>query len=316
MYSVGVDLGGTLTKLALVSDDGRILAHRREATLRNHSPQSTFSALRRLLESMTRECGLPYPPPGGCGVGVPGVVDASRGWLRLSGPLGWEETDLAAVVSAELDCDVALDNDVNAGALADLFFGEAMEANDIIYIGWGTGIGAALVVNRSLYHTRGGAMGNFGHMPADPASERLCYCGCRGCLEIEAGGAAMVDKVRQQLEVGESSILAGDPRPISPERIAAAAAAGDLLSQQVLHRSAVLMARALAGVLAFLNPDTVVFGGGVSKCFPVICELFQAELRRRTPGFSLRLTRVVQSRFGENSGVVGAALLPKSRRLR
>ena len=73
------------------------------------------------------------------------------------------------------------------------------------------------------------------------------------------------------------------------------------------------MARTLAGVLSFLNPDTVVFGGGVSRCLPLIQESFDRELRLRAPSFSLPLTRILQSTFGENAGTVGAAMLPADR---
>jgi len=313
VYSVGLDLGGTWTKAALVAPDGRMLAHRRTPTAAGREPEAVFASLREELEAMAREAGLLYPPPLGCGLGVPGVVEASRGWLRLSGPLGWRDVDLAAVASRALGCDVAADNDVNAGALADLWFGEGQGSQDMLYITWGTGIGAAFVVGRTLYHSRGAAMGNFGHMPADPSSSRLCYCGCTGCLEIEAGGKAMVEQVGERLAGGEPSILTGSPEPLTPECIATAALSGDALARRVLDRCTVLMARALAGVLAFLNPDTVVFGGGVSRCFPLVQQTFDRELRLRTPSFSLPLTRVLQSRFGDSAGVVGASLLPKNK---
>lgn len=169
------------------------------------------------------------------------------------------------------------------------------------------------MVGRSLYHSRGAAMGNFGHMPADCSSDPRWYCGSLGCLEIEAGGQAMVDQVRQRLACGETSILGEFPETTTPERIAAAAAVGDRLARGLLERSAVLMARVPAGVLAFLNPDTVVFGGGVSRCSPLIRKTFEEELQRRTPSFSLSLTRLALSRFGENASVVGASSLPASR---
>jgi glucokinase len=312
VYSIGVDLGGTLTKVAVVASDGRILGHRQQASAHDRLPEVVFEDLRADLEVMARELGLLYPPPQGCGVGLPGVVDRASGWLRLSGPLAWEEIEIAAIASRALGCEVVVDNDVNAGALADLWFGEATGSSDTVYVAWGTGIGAAFVVSRTLYRSRGAAMGNFGHTPADPSSHRLCYCGCRGCLEVEAGGKAMVEQVRERLACGEFSVLASSSEPLTPERIAAAAAVGDPLARSVLNRSAVLMARALASVLAFLNPDTVVFGGGVSRCLPLIRNTFDDELRLRTPSFSLPFTRVVESRFGENAGVVGASLLPRN----
>jgi glucokinase len=220
---------------------------------------------------------------------------------------------LGAIASTALGCGTCVDIDVNAGALADLNFGCAREASDLLYVSWGTGIGAAFVVGRKLYHSRGGAMGNFGHMPADHSSARLCYCGCHGCLEIEAGGKAMANRVQERMMAGEASLLREWQDKITPERIAWAAGEDDPLAKEILCRSAVLMAGALAGVLAFLNPDMVVFGGGVSRCFPVIQKVFDRELSRRTPSFSLPLTRIALSSFRENAGVIGAATLPRDR---
>jgi glucokinase len=307
-YSLGIDLGGTFTKAALVAPDGRVLAFEKLPTAAHRSPEAVFAELRAHLEPTA----APWPPPGGCGIGVPGTVDYRSGRLGLSGPLGWRDTDLAALASAALGCRVFVDIDVNAGALADLYFGCARQSSEMLYISWGTGIGAGFIVGRRLYHSRGGAMGNFGHMPADPSSSRVCYCGARGCLEIEAGGKAMTDQVRERLATGEPSILRGSD--ITPERLSWAAGRGDRPAVDVLNRSAVLMARALAGILAFLNPDTVVFAGGVTQCFSTILEVFDAELRRNTPTFSMATTRILQSSFGESAGAVGAALLPADRR--
>jgi glucokinase len=311
VYSIGIDLGGTFTKLALVSSSGDIIAQRRVSTAAGRDARDAFSEMREVLEDLAARTGLIYPAPGGCGIGVPGVVDHRTGWVRFSGPLEWTNLPLSDLARGVLGCDVAVDIDVAAGALADLYFGCARDASDLVYISWGTGIGAGLVISRRLYHSRGGAMYELGHVPADPSSSRLCYCGCRGCLEIEAGGRAMVDQARELLLAGESSVLRNGE--LTPERIAEAARQGDLLARRLLERSATLMARVLAGVLALLNPDTVVFGGGVSRCWPVIREAFDRELQLRTPRFSVG-TAILQSSFGDSAGVVGAALLPAEKK--
>lgn len=316
MYSIGIDLGGTLTKVALVAPDGEILAGQRLPTRAGRSAEETFAELAAAIRKMVSEAGLPYPPPGGCGLGIPASLEYPSGRIRISGPFDWTGINPGQVASAALDCEVLVDTDVNAGSLADLYFGCAREASEVIYIAWGTGIGAGFIFGRKLYHSRGGAMCNFGHAPADVSSNRLCYCGCRGCLEIEAGGKAMTEKVRERLAAGEASALRPWEDKMTPERISWAAGRGDTLACEILERSAVLMARALAGLLACLNPDTVVFAGGVSRCFPVIQEVFDRELRLRTPNFSLPLTRITQSSFGPDAGVIGAAMLPRERKSR
>jgi glucokinase len=312
MYSAGIDIGGTFTKLALVSSEGVVLSSRTPSSAGCEDPERFVQAAASELREMARSSGLPWPPPARCGIGLPGVVDHRRGRVLWSGPLGWREVELAEIGRLALDCPVAIDTDVNAGALAELYFGYGRDASELLYIAWGTGIGAGFAVGRRLYHTRGNAMCNFGHMPADPESARLCYCGCRGCLEVEAGGKAMVELAAERIRAGEASVLRDCAGSLTAESIAGAATAGDALALRIVSRSATLIARALAGLLAFLNPDTVVVGGGVSQCLPLVADVFQRELRLRTPEFSFPLTRVFQSRFAGLAGVIGAATLPRN----
>ena len=312
-YSVGIDLGGTFTKLAAVSGTGDVLAERRVPTVAGRAPEEALRALRAACEEMADAAGLPYPPGLDCGIGIPAVVDYQSGYVKFSGPLDWRDVALGDLAREALGCPVAVDDDVAAGALADLYYGCARGASDLLYISWGTGIGAGVVLGGKLYHSRGGAMYELGHMPADPESVRRCYCGCTGCLEVEAGGRAMVEQARERLSRGEASSLAAESE-ITPERIAYAAEAGDALGRAILFRSAVLLARVLAGALALLNPDTVVFGGGVSNCLPLVREVFERELRLRTPSFSFASLRILQSSFADRAGVIGAATLPVERR--
>lgn len=308
-YSAGIDIGGTLVKLALVSAEGDILAEQRMPTPVETTPQDLLFQSRRKLEALSEECGLVYPPVGGCGIGIPGIVHHQSGDLKFSGPLGWNDIPFGTLARDILGCPVVIDTDVNAGALADLYFGAAKDASDMLYISWGTGIGAALAVNRKLYHSRGGAMCNLGHMPAKLSSKRLCYCGTTGCLEIEAGGKAIVEKTTELMRKSGHCIELQEK--LTPEKIVIAAAQGDTAAQTVLEEAATLLARVLAAVLALLNPDTVVFGGGVSKALPAIRSSFDEELHRRAPQFSLPLTQIMYSTFGDSAGVVGAAALTK-----
>lgn len=308
-YSAGIDLGGTRTKIALVSERNDILAFRKLPGAAGRPPEVALTEVRGALEKVAAECGLAYPPPRGCGIGTPGVVDHKKGWLSFSGPHGWRDVDLGGMARNALGCEVSVDMDVNAGVLAELQFGCARESSDVLYVSWGTGIGAALAVSRRVYHSRGGATCNLGHTLADPYSHRLCYCGCHGCLEIEAGARGLSEEAAEHLAAGANSMLRGQPLPVTPEQIAWAAEQHDPLAAGMLRRAAILMARAIAAALALLNPDTAIIAGGVSRCWPVIQDAFECELRLRLPKFLLDLTRVVVSDFPEDAGALGAALL-------
>lgn len=308
---IGIDFGGTYTKIAAVSSAGSVICRQRIPTDRQSTPTELLAGLRRTIEHMLAVEGLEWPRGGPIGIGIPANLDHRTGWISLSGALGWRDVPLGELAREAFGCAVRVDDDVAAGVLADLHFGCARDAHDLIYVSWGTGIGAGIVMGRRVYHSRGGAGNELGHMPADPASSRLCYCGCRGCLEVEAGGKAMVEQFTGALVNGERSSLRLTDE-ITMEHIAAAAESGDALAGRILDRSAVLLARVLAGAIALFNPDTVVFAGGVSRCLTVIQPAFEAELRRRTPGFSLAAVRIVKSAFGDWAGAVGAATLPFS----
>jgi len=309
MHAAGIDIGGTFTKIALVSQHGQIIKSDRVNTVAEAGAERTFVGLRPVIEEMSAAAGLPYPPPAGVGVGIPGTVDYRTGWLTESGPLRWVNVSLRDMAERILGCHVAVDTDANAGALADLHWGCGRESSDLVYVTWGTGIGAGLVFARKLYHAQCGAVCNLGHAPADPASTRACYCGCKGCLEVEAGGKALAEQAKERVLAGAESMLRDAGGEITPERIAQAARLGDALARQILERAGMLMARVLAVVMPLLTPDTIVFGGGVSACFPLARASFERELEARAPNFVRHSTRITQSSFGGNAGVLGAATL-------
>jgi len=307
-FSAGIDLGGTFTKLALVDSDGDLLDREKFSSLIGSPPRVLLRNARAALEAMCARMHLPYPPTEGCGVEVPGVVDYASGTVRLSGAFGWTGVPLREIAEEVLGCRVAVDTDVNAGLLADLHFGQASTASEILYVSWGTGIGAGLAVARTVYHSRNGAMGNFGHTLAKPNSSRRCYCGISGCLEIEIGARSLVQKAHIQILQGKTTLMSNE-NVLTPELIAVAARAEDALAHEILREAVTLLARTLSASLAMLNPDVVVFAGGVSACLPLMRDVFDLELARSVPAFTLANTTIGYSAFGESAGVVGAAKL-------
>ncbi len=312
-FSAGIDFGGTFTKFALVDLEGNIVDRDKTPSLTRSSAQDVLLHVRGVLESMCMRSHLPYPPPEGCGIGMPGVVDYEAGTVKMSGAFGWTDLPLRSIASQILGCPVAVDTDVNAGMLADLYFGNASNASEMLYVSWGTGLGAGLTIARQVYHSRFGAMGNLGHTRAVADSPRLCFCGIRGCLEVEIGARALVEKAQAEMAAGRPSIMAVQ-RNLTPELIAQAATSQDALALEILRRAVTLLAHTLAASLAMLNPDTVIFAGGVSNCLPIVRDVFDRELASSAPTFALSNTSIQASAFGQSAGVVGAAKLATLRR--
>ncbi|MGI8746497.1 MAG: ROK family protein [Bryobacteraceae bacterium] len=314
-FSAGIDLGGTFTKLALVDSAGRVLDQQKTPSLTGYSAEEVLSSVRAKLEEMCKKTSLPYPPPLGCGIGVPGVVDYRSGEVKFGGAFKWSHVPLRLIAEKIFECSTAVDTDVNAGLLADLYFGHARDSSEMLYLSWGTGIGAGFTVNRNVYHSRGGAMGNLGHCLANSGSERKCFCGLCGCLEVEIGAAALVDKMQRKITEGAKTGISGDTE-LTSQRIAQAAESGDPVAYEVLGEAAGMLARALAAPLSLLNPDTVILAGGVSRCLPIVRDVFDRELARNTPAFSLANTAIFPTAFEESAGVIGAATLAAVERKR
>ena len=312
-FSAGIDMGGTFTKLALVDFEGNVIQHEKVPSLTGSSPIVVINQVRLSLEQMCSRAHLPYPPPDGCGIGVPGVVDYDSGTLKFGGAFGWSGIPLRDVAEESLGCRTAIDTDVNAGLLADLYFGNAAKASEMLYISWGTGVGAGLTVQRKVYHSSNGAMGNLGHTLVVPDSPRRCFCGINGCLEVEIGGRALVQKAQIEIAGGRRTLISTED-DLTPERIAQAARAGDALALEILREAVTLLAHTLSASLSLLNPDTVIFAGGVSRCLPIVRDVFDRELARSTPSFTLAGTTIQHSAFGESAGVIGAATLATLRR--
>jgi glucokinase len=307
-FSAGIDLGGTFTKLALMDLDGKIVEREKTPSMIGASPQELLADVRRTLETMCARAHLPYPPTEGCGIGTPGVVDYPSGTVKMCGAFRWTDEPLREIATEVLSCPVAVDTDVNAGMLADLYFGHAATSSDVIYVSWGTGLGAGIAMARQIYHSRHGAMGNFGHTLAEPNRGRLCFCGIRGCLESEIGARALVANAQEAMAEGRASTLAAQDH-LTPLKISLAAQAGDALSIEILGKAVTLLAHTLAVSLSMLNPDTVIFAGGVSNCLPLVRDVFDQELARSAPTFALDAITIRASAFNESAGVVGAAKL-------
>jgi fructokinase len=143
-------------------------------------------------------------------------------------------------------------------------------------------------------------MGEFGHTPVEWDNPRPCYCGCCGCLETEATGRAMEQRMSERLG-----------RPITVREMARLAAAGDAPCREALEHSARLLARGLAGVLPLLNPDCLVLGGGVSHCLELVRAAFDQELDSHLPWFTRQGFTVAVSDFPDTAGIIGSAMLPR-----
>lgn len=292
----GIDLGGTKIELIALDRAGRELLRRRTATPRNDYP-ATVEATARLLEDAERELGA----QGTVGIGTPGAVSCLTGRMKNCNSTWLNGMPLLEDLQRRLARPLRISNDANCFALSEATDGAAAGAEVVFGVIIGTGCGAGVVVRGQVLTGPNAIAGEWGHNPLPwPRDEErpgpTCYCGRRGCLETWISGTGLRRELRD----------AGGP-DLAAAEVALRAQAGDETCEAALQRLEDRLARGLAHVVNILDPDVIVLGGGLSN----VERLYHNVPRLWGPYvFSDSVeTRLVPPRFGDSSGVRGAARL-------
>jgi glucokinase len=305
---LGVDIGGTNIKVALVSEDGSVLAFR--STSWSGAAAAAVEAISTLAQELiARAPGHEVPA---CGVGSAGLVDSGRGLIQSSPNLPeWRDVQLRRMVSEALDLPTHIENDANAAAYGEFAAGAARGFANAVLLTLGTGVGGGLVLGGELYRGSGFA-GEVGHMTIDLDGEE-CPCGNEGCLERLANADAVVRNARRLLDEGRESALARprDGGDLTADEVGRAASAGDRVALDALRETGLALGAGLANLVLVLAPDVIVIGGGVAEAGDPLLGPAREEMARRCYVSDASLPRVVRAELGNAAGVVGAALLAR-----
>lgn len=292
---IGIDLGGTKIEIVALDGEGREQFRRRVLCPRGDYP-GTLAAVASLVGDAERAVG-----PATVGIGMPGAISPATGLVKNANSTWLIGQRLAEDLAARLERPVRLANDANCFALSEATDGAAAGAAVVFGVIVGTGTGGGLVVNGHVVVGANAIGGEWGHNPlpwpdGDEWPGPPCYCGLTGCIETFLSGPGLAN---DHLRVAGERLDA----PVIAER----AAAGDPHAAATLERYAGRMARALASVINVVDPDVIVLGGGVSnveRLYSRVPELWGKHV------FSDHVaTRLVKARYGDSSGVRGAAWL-------
>lgn len=308
--AIGLDVGGTkLLALALDPATGEVLG-----TDRRPTPRGSEGLIEGMVAAVVDlSAQLDLVPDTRVGVGMAGLVD-HRGVLR-HGPNqpGVRELDVLGGLTERLGDRVTVDNDGNCAMWAEWVSGAAQGTQDAVLVTLGTGIGAGLVIGGRLVRGANGMAGEPGHTTVDPNGPP-CPCGRRGCWERYASGAGLARMARDAAEAGQLdgvlSRVGGDAAVIRGEDVVEAARAGDAESQVVLDELAWWTALGIANLIAVLDPEVVVLGGGLIDA----ADLWLDQTRRRITELTVAaghrdLPPVVAAVHGADAAALGAALL-------
>lgn len=304
--TIGIDIGGTAVRAAVIDDSGAILE-----SVRGGTP-ATVPRTEALLAELIGELAGRHAVSA-VGLAVAGFVSTDRARVMFAPHLAWRDDPVPARLSDRIGLPVVMDHDVNSAAWAEHRLGVAQGAHAALLVAVGTGIGAGLVLDGRVYRGAFGVAPELGHIVVVPDG-RSCPCGKRGCWERYCSGTALAQTARELWEAGGPTALAdlagGDPHALTGAMVATAAAQGDPVAIEAMQDLGRWLAVGLAVAVDVLDPDVVVIGGGVSRAAELFLPVTRASLPPLVTGTGNRPhPRLELARFGDAASMVGAALL-------
>ncbi len=297
----------------MVTPRGEILSKVRVPMVSGEDAAAGFDAVQRAIKAALEKGPANRRKVAAIGISSPGPLDPQRGIVINSPNLPcWRNFPLVKRVEQANLIPVLLDNDANAAALAEALWGAGRGYDSVFYATLGTGIGTGVVLGGRIYHGRTGAAAEGGHVSIDYHGPR-CACGKLGCIEALAAGPAVARRAREQVAQNGAegkrilALAGGNPENVTAEMIGAAWHEGDKLAASILRETADLLAIWLGTIVDLFEPEVIIFGGGMGE---LMSEWFD-RIREQLPAWSInsrcREIPLVRARYGEDSGIAGAA---------
>lgn len=304
---LGIDIGGTNLRGKIISEDGDTL---REENTRSDAHMGISKLMENLVGFMKRLAGEEISA---IGIGIPGTVDRRNGTLVQAPNIA--NTRNFPFTAALLErigtaTPVFVENDASCAALGEYLEGAGRGSNSMVMITLGTGFGGGIILDGTLWPGEDGFAGEVGHMTIDPSGPR-CSCGARGCVETYVSQVAIKRIVRDHAELSEK--LAGTEESAVPERLAALAREKDRAAVSVWNDFGANLGVGISTLVNVLDVKTVVVGGGLSGAWELFIGKTLEEAERRCLGGTARGLRIKRAVLGDDSGVLGACYVAKSR---
>jgi len=298
--AIGVDIGGTGMKAAIVGVSGELIESFHEPSPR------TISALRDFVQSVVKRVKAPVR---GIGVGCKGIIDSDSTRVRSSpGDLCFLEGQLLSEVIGAGDVPVYADNDARAALIGEVLWGSALGRRNVVMLTLGTGVGGAVLVDGIILRGASGAAGHLGHTTIDPRGG-LCICGNYGCLETQFSSRTIESDYWAHMHraaPAKLSITSTGEVP-NPEAIFRAAADGDECARYVVDRAMEYLGAALVSFLHTFDPEIFILGGNIAAAGPQLIAPIQDKIARRTKTLLGREVPIVFQKLVGYGGVAGAA---------
>ena len=306
-YAIGIDLGGTNVKYALIDNEGVFHFDGILPSMADGSAEAVIGQLAEAVSQVKKVAALNGIDLKGVGIGTPGIVDET-GRVVVGGAeniRGWENIALADRLEEISGLPVRMGNDANLMGLGETVFGAGRGASDVVFITVGTGIGGAVVIGGKLFAGYAGRGTELGHVPLIADGEK-CACGSVGCLEHYASASALVRRFCDRMK-RESPAF--DPGNVDGKYIVGLYRQGDAVAVESLDEHCDFLGHGIAGFINIFSPQKVVIGGGLSQAG----EFYISKVREAAMKYSMRdcavNTEIVAAELGNRAGCLGAASL-------
>lgn len=317
-HYLGVDLGGTKILTAVSDEKGNIITSSRVSTEADRGQNQVINNIMSSINSVLSQTDLTLTDIKRIGVGSPGPLNISEGIVVESPNLGWENVPLVDILKEKTGIAVVLENDANAAALGEKWFGIGKDVDNLIYITVSTGIGGGIIINRRILHGANDTAGEIGHFVVHTDGP-ICGCGNHGCFEAVASGTAINSLGRELAIKYPDSLLykmvKGDPEKIDGRIVAEAARHGDKMAEQIWHDEARYLGIGIANLLNIFNTEMIILGGGVMNAWDLINDVMKETIEEYTFNSAYESAKICRAALGDEVGVKGAIAVAMGDRL-
>ena len=317
-YVLGVDLGGTNVRAAVMDRDGKQLGGGRAPSNATEGVNTTVRQIVQAADSALYAAGVEKKDVAGIGIGVPGHIDPAGGMVKWA-PNFYENGQpyrniaLGAPIETQTGLPVLMGNDANVAALGEFRFGagHSRKVRNLVMVTLGTGIGGGIILDGKLWTGATGGAGEIGHIII-AAGERG-GAAAFGSLESMGQIAAITERAARKMSAGRKTLLNDmvdyDWHLLTPKEIADAAAQGDAMAIEVFEEVGYYVGLGIASMVNLLNPELVVIGGGVAQAGDLILDPIRRSARANAIKTLIDVAPIVPAELGDDAGIYGGASL-------
>jgi len=312
---IGVDLGGTNTKIGCFNSDMKLLANTSVPTQADMGPEFVANIIAETILQIVKQSGGSMEDVQGIGIGAPGPADLKRGIILAAPNLPmFRNVPLSMMISNRTGRPAILENDANAACYGEYVIGAGRGADEMVFVTLGTGIGGGIVTKGRLIHGFGDNAAELGHTVIQ-MDGRLCTCGQKGCVEAYASANQTVNRAVEALEAGKTSSLSAiyrDKGRLTSKDVYEQAAAGDTLAKEITEVTAKVLGVLCVNVLHFTEPQKIVFAGGMIAAGDFLLSRIRHYFNQYIWTLKPENIEICFATLGEHAGMIGCAALAKT----